>query len=516
MFIILNVAAFFLQEMYRYLNGRNAFKFSCWILFLCASCGGVNWASADTGAIGGAFGAVSREGIPAFHNQTDPVAGYETYVPNKTPRLIPFVEYALLKSYLDNNRNIGLIKSLAAYHLRQSLVGNGDISIGRADGGDAVRHTILAQYFLNRALDMVHDDAIKKMADLAEKSVDKLIASRVNNDTPLTNADENHLAHELYQDAFFNNHEEKRYDAAKALFNDFFMHPKNMLTNTYLATVHVWNGGEGAYSDPAILYDFILAGYFSVRTRYLAEQVEALSEQNPNVIKRFRLAGNIGSWTVAPRRWLAEFHGDQVAVDKLDLEHRLWLDLNPQFTSIPIGLLLFNGSPEKVAEGFGAWNLANTTCQQFPLNISCIHWARATYNYLPYFLGEVDYLLRLGQVDQARTLLSYRNIPVDEFSGFFSMWDLGRDAWMHREQNLEHIVELYQNNDPSDDPANALLKRHKWGPSAITCQLCHQSQGKIWPEENVEQTLSKADVFPAIGRGKWPAVMTSWYGSSVR
>jgi len=437
---------------------------------------------------------------------SDPVADYETYVPHKTQPKISRFEESILKAYLDNPNDVSLAQFLAVYHLNQSLL--------RREGGEAVGHTIIAQYFLSRSLDLGGERRwVRKALAKTDKELNKLVA-RGNNQT--ADAEEDHAAHEYFRTAFFDNHEENRYVAVKMLLADFVSNPNNMLTNTYLTTANIWVGGEAGYDDPTILYSFVLSSYFSVRARTLAEGVELLWREDPVNNKRFRLATLIGGWTVPARRWLAKLHEDHAAVQLLDAEHREWLDINTAFHSATVGLMLFE-EKENFAEGFAAWEAGRAYCASVaPMNLSCMNWPRASFNGLGFVLGTVDFFLKAGQLEQAKSLLSLRFIPIDGFADSFAVWDLGRDAWDHRENNLERIAELYQNDNPNDDPSHFLLKQHKWGPSTFTCQVCHTRQSKVWPEGEVDRVLSIADEFPPIDSGNWPEVSTTWYGSVMR
>lgn len=454
------------------------------------------------------YGTAGR--LEALSNATvsDPVADYETYIPHKTQPKISRFEKVILAAYLEKPNDSSLAQLLALYHLNKSLL--------RRKGGEAVGHTIIAQYFLNRSLDLGDDPRwVRKALSKTDGELKQLIARGRATHNEASDAEDDHAAHEYFRTAFFDNHEENRYVAVKMLLDDFVSYPNNTLTNTYLTTANIWVGGEAGYDDPTILYSFVLSSYFSVRARTLAERVEMRWREDPMRNERFRLATLIGGWTVPARRWLAKLQEDQPAVALLDAEHREWLQINRAFHSVPVGLMLFE-EKENFVEAFAAWEAGRTHCEEAPLNLSCINWPRSSFNILSFVLGEVDFFLKAGQLEQARTLLSWRFIPIDIFAESFALWDLGRDAWKHRENNLERIAELYQNDDPNDDPAHFLLKQHKWGPGTITCQTCHQRQSKVWPEGEVDRVLSIADEFPPIGSGNWPEVSTTWYGSVKR
>ncbi|QSA96531.1 hypothetical protein [Methylococcus sp. EFPC2] len=453
--------------------------------------------------------------IPGDHDaddsntEADPVADYKTSFPHKTQPNISRFEKAILTAYLEKPDDVVLAKFLALYHLNKSLL--------RKTGGEAVRHTVIAQYFLNRALDLGGRSAwLRDALAKTDGKINSLISRESADEDYAANLEDGHAAHQYFRTAFFDNHEENRYSAVEKLFSDFASHPKNLFTNVYLTTSGVWVGGEAIYEDPTVLYNFVIASYFSVRSRVLAEEAEVLWREDPEHNKRFRLATFVGGWTVPARRWLAKLHGDAAAIKSLDAEHNKWLAINPEFHSGPVGLLMFE-EKENFAEGFAAYELGRKYCFDIVSNnLTCTNWPYASHNILAFILGEVDFYLKAGLVDEARNILTVRHIPIDILGGDFQYWDLGREAWIHREDNLERIAELYANDDPSDDPTNFLLNEHKWGPSTINCQGCHQRQGKVWPEGEVERVLSIVDEFPPIGEGKWPTVSTTWYGSSQK
>lgn len=463
----------------------------------------------NAGALALALGLASQDadlGPQSVAGTPDPVADYETFVPHQTQPRLPAYERILLKSYLDQPGSAALAQLLGVYHLNLSLL--------RRQGGEAVAHSIIAKYFLSRAADLGDERRWLKVtiAQLGQ-GLDQLIASAPGADDPVANAREDLWAHKQFREAFFNNHEERRYNVLRWLLDDFVQHPNNTLTNTYLTTTNIWNGGEADADDPTILYSFVLSSWFSVRAQTLAQQREELWQAEPARFERFRLATLIGGWTVPARRWLARLHGDDAAVAALDEEHRKWLAINPAFHSVTVGLMLF---PEKegFAEGFAAWQLGRDYCLQIaPRNLSCINWPRVSFNVLSFFLGEVDFNLKAGRLDQARELLAFRHLPAPPFADSYAHWDLGRGPWEHREQNLERIAELYANDDPKDDPAHFLMKKHRWGPDTFVCQVCHTHQSQVWPDGAVEETLATTDEFPPIGMGNWPEVSTTWYGA---
>ena len=81
---------------------------------------------------------------------------------------------------------------------------------------------------------------------------------------------------------------------------------------------------------------------------------------------------------------------------------------------------------ENFAEGFAAWEAGRTYCDKVaPRNLSCINWPRASFNILSFVLGEVDFFLKAGQIEQAKALLALRFVPIDIFAESFAVWDLG-------------------------------------------------------------------------------------------
>jgi hypothetical protein len=130
---------------------------------------------------------------------SDPASDYETYIPHKTQPKISRFEKLILAAYLKKTNDVSLAQFLAVYHLNQSLL--------RRKDGKAVGHTIIAQYFLNRSLDLGGDRRwVRKALAETDKELNELIARGHANDNAAENADENHAAHKYFRTAFFGNH----------------------------------------------------------------------------------------------------------------------------------------------------------------------------------------------------------------------------------------------------------------------------------------------------------------------
>jgi hypothetical protein len=426
----------------------------------------------------------------------DPVADYETNLPHGSRPQITAFERIVLPAYLENPGDRRLAMVLAIYHLDKSLLKG-----GRPSGKD-VAHTIIAEYFLNRIVELGGNQKwVKTSLEKTGKELHKVIKRQ-----PSLDLSEGHEAHKYFINAF-NYNEQNRYTAVAKLFDSFVQNPGNVLTNAYLTASNIWVGGEAGYEDPTVLYNMLLSSYFSMRIVQLAQQAEAAWMVDPVNNQRFRLASILGGWTVPARRWLATLHGDQEATALLDAEHRSWLAINRAFHSASVGLMLFD-EPANFWEGFGAWNAGAEHCEELPAIRTCIDSPRISYNLLSFTLGLVDYFIKAGMLDTAQMVLFFRFFPFTHWEG----WYLGQEAWLHRETNMQQIHQLYSNGDPSDDPTHFLLKSRKWGADTITCQTCHQAQGRGWTEEEINSPPQLPHESLAT-IGTWPAVTTTWYGS---
>jgi hypothetical protein len=428
----------------------------------------------------------------------DPIADYETPIPHATQPVISPFEKAVLTAYLNNPSDVRLAKFLAIYHLPQSLLKPGPAS------GEKVKHTIIAQYFLNRARDLGSNDKwIGKALEKTGKKLDAIKAS-----VPGVSIEEGNAAHQVFIDAF-NYHEENRYIAQAAMLDDFVKHPNNVYTAVANNAINLWNGGEADYADPTVLYNFVVGAYFSVYAMDLAHREEQLWQQNPSQYSRFRLVTILGGFSISHRRWLAKLHGDDRAVALLDDEHRAWYKINPLFHVFTIGMEFFQ-EPENWQEGFNNWFDVIIVKCNIPVeqqSVTCLNRPRFTFNTYVMLTTFADYLMKAGNFGFAQGMLAFASSQPD-----FNAWDIGKPAWEHRWNNLPDIYANYQNGDPSDDPLPFLLKSRKWGPDMATCQTCHQAQSKYWTEEEKKDIKLPNEEYATVGN--WPVVSTTWYGAS--
>lgn len=439
-----------------------------------------------------------NRGVSALLSEpSDPVADYETVLPHASQPVISPLEKAVLTAYLNHPDDVRLAKFLAIYHLGKSLLKHKGTA-----AGEKIRHTIIAQYFLHRVEDLGGNGKwVEKALERTGKALGALESSGQG-----ATAEENHEAHATFIDAF-NYHEEKRYIALAALLNDYAAHPNNVFTALATTAVNLWTGGEADYDDPTVLYNFVLGGYFSIRAMDLAHELEEAWQQDPVNNKRFRLATILGGFSVSHRRWLAKLHNDQAAVDLLDDEHRQWYAINPIFHAFTVGLAFFE-EEENFAEGMSAFEAAFTLCA-IPVeeqNVTCLNRPRFSFNTYSMALSYVDFLLKSGNFGFAQGFMQ----AIPTFPDY-QLWDIGKPAWEHRQNNLSQIFELYQNGDPSDDPTHFMMKKRKWGPDMATCQTCHQAQSKVWTEEEKNNILLPNEEYATVGN--WPAVTTTWYGA---
>lgn len=423
---------------------------------------------------------------------------YSSGLPNNAPApSLPIVERSLLVTYLGNPNNARHAAGLGAIHYQKFL-----LKRKQKNRGDTIRHGIIATYFFERSIKLDKSSKLFVGIPLADISLylkQQLPASS----KPTYHQD---VAHDFFIEAF-NYHEENRYIAVDLLLQDLANNPHNTLTSAYLTASNIWLGGEAGYDDPSILYHFILSSYFSVRTVAMARKMEELWKKNPNKYSRFRLAPILGGWTVPARRWLAKLHGDTGAVNALDEEHRHWLALNRVFHSASVGLMLFPEN-ENFLEAFNAWDAGNIHCQEIPDMNACQSLAKFSFNNIAFFGGQVDFFIKAGMFDYAQYFLStWKHVPPFAYND----WDLGRKLWEHREQNMFAMHELFNNDNPNDDPVHMLLKRHKWGPDTITCQLCHQAQSRVWTEEQKSIVYYPHESVATINN--WPLQTTTWIGS---
>lgn len=424
---------------------------------------------------------------------------YETLLPHKTQRVISRLEKSILKAYLDNPNDVKLAKFLALYH----LIGAGSQPIIRQ--GQVLERTIMADYFLNRAMDLgAREPWIKTALLRMDTRLERLASSR-----PGVIVEENRPAHASFIDTFVS-HEENRYKAYDKLLEDYVNAPNNVFTVFFNNAVNLWVGGEAGYDDPTVLYNFVLGSYFSIRAITLAHQAELAWKIDSVNHKRFRLASIIGGFSVAHRRFLAKLHKDLPSIRKLDEEHDQWRrEVNIVFHMFTMGYTLFE-EPENFRRAKDLWDEGFGVSFMRPDFVTVQDRPRFTFNGIGMFIGTIDFNWKDGDFDSVRNFW----MPTVPFLANYAYWDIGRDAYEHRVANAQEIFELYRNADPKDDPVPFNLKRRKWGYNTMTCQTCHQAQRKIWTdEEQSDIMLPPEDVFTV---GTWPAFSTSWYGAAIR
>ncbi len=404
---------------------------------------------------------------------------------------VPLVEAAVLTRYLDEPDNLALAQYLAVFHLHQAM------GTQQRQPVAALWHSILAQYFFSRSAVLdVEPSWAQHGLSLAAPISERLLQS-VRPAFSSAGA-----AHQQFLQAFTEN-VSARPQALAALLHAVIQEPDNTLSNAYLTAVNLWAGGEAAAADPAILYHFVLASYFSSRTVRMAEQMELAWLAHPADNARFRLAPILGGWTVPARLWLASLHQDQQAKTLLNEEHRAWLAHNAPFHSASVSLMLFN-EPALYGEALAAWESGIWSCADVSANRACGDSPYFSFNMVSYWLSGVDFYLKAGQTERARGMLQARYAPFFQFEH----WTLGQQAWFLREQQLEQLAAQYQNNDPSDDPTNFLLNRHRWGPDTINCQSCHQQQQRYWTDAEKNVLTLPSEQVATIGH--WPKMTTSW------
>ncbi|QIL90222.1 hypothetical protein GNX18_11000 [Microbulbifer sp. SH-1] len=444
----------------------------------------------------------NAESVLYAENLQDPISDYETILPNNSKWLVPPLEKAILAAYLDNPGDVNLSQLNAAFHLLRASVFSQN---GRVHGGPTVRklqHTIYAQYFLHRSRQLGSDAPwIERSLAITETRLSQWLPV----DNPLDHSYGSY-SQNFFLDAFTKN-EYERHEANHLLLKEVLDNPVNLKTNLYVAAVNLWISGESGYDDPTVLYGYLLSAYFGERTQFLAQIAEAAWSENPENNPLFRLANEVGFFTIPNRRWLTALHGDNEAKDSVYIELDQWFSRFPQLYGFPYAAAPFV-DPERFSDGMSAYFSSIDACSN-DFILPCGDTPKAPYNRLAYTLLGADYLLKAGDLNTAHGFLSFRWFLGDSFD----TWLLGQNSWLHREANAEEILARYQNYDPSDDPVNVFIKRQKWGVST-TCQLCHQQQGKYIPSETVfiPSPVDEQRLFI----GNWPEYTVSWFGERIQ
>jgi len=436
--------------------------------------------------------------VPAYTPPPESVptlSNFEVKLPHKTQKMITVFEKRVLTAYLDHPTDVRLAKLLALYHLLQT------VSRPQKSPGAVLEHQVLADYFLSRSKDL---GAREKWIELAASRVEKDLANLGSRFAGVAQ-EETHSAHQAFNDAMFY-HEENRYIAADKLLDDYVAGPNNVYTSFLLGATNLWTGGEAGFDDPTALYNFVLGSYFSLRARDLAQQAEQAWQQDPVHHARFRLASIIGGFTVSHRRFLAKLSNDATAVSSLDAEHLQWFAINPPFHMFTVGYTLFE-EPTNFNTAFDRW-LQGLDFSSRPDLITPLNRPRYTFNQICIFVGSMDFFLKIGDVATARNLWA-ATVP---YLPNYAEWSIGRDGYEHRLAHAEEISALYLDSDPKNDPVPFNVKKRKWGMDTQTCQTCHQTQQKIWSEEEKKNVLIAPDDILTVG--DWPTVTTTWYGRS--
>ncbi len=406
----------------------------------------------------------------------------------------PAAELAMLRLYLQQPGGSAIAQYLAVYHLHQAL------GLRQPhQRGAALRHSILSQYFFQQLIQAGDDPwAVQGLKQASQISTPLLRSRKAPHATVSA-------VHQAFIQTF-NLKPELRAEASAQLLQAVAEDPDNVLTSTYLMALSIWRGGEAASDDPLVLNHFILASHFGVRSLQQAKLMEQAWQQDPLNAQRFRLAPILGGLAVPSRLWLAQLHQQQDVVNALHQEHREWLAHNAPFHSITLGLVLFNDQ-QLFTEGLAAWQSGVDGCGDLSANRACGDGPYFSFNMASFWLSGVDFQLKAGRVDIAQQMLYGKYAPIFHFE----QWTLGQEAWHQRETELVQRAALYQNEDPSDDPTNFLLKKRQWGPDTITCQACHQRQQRAWTAEEIANVTLPTEAVATIGR--WPAIRSSWFGT---
>lgn len=430
--------------------------------------------------------------------------GHDVVLPHTTQAPVSDGERFLLKSYLNHPQDPTLASFLALVSLNKSLL----TDAGKSNPGDAIKYTILSQYFLGRAKELGKTSAwIQVQLNDTQNELDKVL-----NKASTITSDESHEAHKYYREAFHFGHEENRYIALDGLLQDFADKPGNVYTSFALNAVNAWIGGESDSDDPTALENFVLGSYFSVHAMKLAKQVEVAWLADHNSMPRFRMAPTLGGFSIMHRRWLANLHGQKEAIAVLDNEHRQWRLKQRAFHSFTVGLTFFD-DPKNFAEGQAAWLDGFTHCGELKYELrTCQDQPRFAHNTQGYVLGYVDFLLKSGDTQTAAGYLAIRHRPdlLPDIK-HYETWDLGRAAWEYREQHLNEIAASYTDNNPANNPRHLFLKSRMWGNDTATCQVCHQAQSSKFTEQEKQSVTLPDESVATIGT--WPEVSTTWYGS---
>jgi hypothetical protein len=445
------------------------------------------------------------EGIAVTQSAASSIQVTETPLPHTTQAPTFRGERLLLRAYLDRPKDALLSSFLGLVYLDVSL----SDAVKGTHRGAAFKHTLMANYFLNRAKELGRRDAWLRAAIAStQKRIDKVVSKG-----DRITSEEDHPAHVFFNQTF-NDREGDRYIALEKLLDDFVDGPKNVYTSFAIDAINLWIGGEAGHDDPTVLTNFVVGSYLSVHTMKLAEQLEVDWTADPTATPRFRMASILGGFSALQRRWLAVLHDQPDAVAKIDEEHRQWRRVQRAFHAFTVGLAHFE-EPANFQEGLAAWVDGFNHCTELNFTLrTCIDAPRFSFNFEAFVLGYVDYLLKANQVVAAKQLLSIRHVPEQfPLMANYGDWDFGRTAWEYRESHADDIAAAYANGDPADDMKNFMLQKKRWSTSTSVCQTCHQAQSKAWTEEEKKVVLLPPESVASVRT--WPVVSTTWYGTSL-
>ncbi|TMP47146.1 hypothetical protein CWB96_19925 [Pseudoalteromonas citrea] len=408
------------------------------------------------------------------------------------------MQYAdyLSVAYLEAPNATDIIKVNALHHLLASFL------VTSSASGEALKHSVLASYFLTR-LKLLSPTPVN-WADSALQRLEQQLAKHLSYGKLHVN--EAVEAHNFFHDAF-NYRAQNSQLAADKLLDELISDPSNVMTTTLITGAFLWLGGQVAYDDPKVLEYYVLTSFFSTRAILLSQEIEGKWQEEPNEYARMRLSSILGGWSALPKRWLAGIHNDELSKNKIEAEHQLWGNVNPGFHAVTLGSDYFS-EPEQFYTGLGAWMRGSEFCNQIPSFRSCIDDPRFSFNRLVFIQGIIEHMIKLGDFNTAQMLLNARHWPDLQWD----KWVSGQARWLELETNKHEIHQLWNNDDPADDPVFVTSKKRRWGDETMVCANCHQAQERHWTEEQKNTVSQPHSMVATIG--DWPEFTTDWAGQS--
>ncbi|MBD1582913.1 hypothetical protein [Pseudoalteromonas sp. S16_S37] len=397
-------------------------------------------------------------------------------------------------SYMESPIYQSVISLAAIRHLSASLLADSNVT------PESLEHSILALFYLER-LALVSADSTWAVG--SQRKLGRLVNQVLSYSS--LNVDESLQSHTQFHHAF-NKASELAIPAGNALVASLIQDPGNVMTLTLITGSRLWLGGEAGFDDPSTLNYFILTSFYSVRAIAMAHALENKVIANPQNHRTMRLASILGGWTTLPRRWLAGIHQDKLSQILIEQEHAQWFQVNPGFHSVTLASSYFN-EPQYFFSGYNYLMQGLTSCNQDLSFRSCSDNPRFSFNRLVFITTIIDYSIKAGDFNTANALLGVKNWP--EFH--WSEWQLGQSAWQLRENNMAQLHESWNNDSVDDDIPLITTTKRQWGDDTMTCQTCHQQQGRAWTKEQEEQAKNPSPSISVIGQ--WPPVTTSWTSS---